>query len=121
MTEFELQTLKVYFNEATASYIMNFISILSGYVLANHILGTKITRTQFTIFTFAYSIIMIVIILAVYTSTREWYSAEEALNKINRTWASQFTIGGASMAIISTTTLFVTYLGSLYFALTTRK
>jgi hypothetical protein len=49
MTEIELLQLQSDYGEAFATTVMNFISILSGFLLANHFLGSKINNTQFII------------------------------------------------------------------------
>jgi hypothetical protein len=119
MTEFELLQLQISYNEAIASYTMNFVSILSGYLLANHFLGHKITRMQFIIMTLTYSFVMLLTTAAVYQAVQEWFLAEQILSKIDRSWESVDRDG--TLAIPMVVSLLITYCGSLYFAFTSRK
>ena len=58
MTEYEILQIQAMYVDTLNSNFMNFISILSGYLLASYFLGIKITISQFVILTVAYIFIM---------------------------------------------------------------
>jgi len=118
MSEFELLTLQLYYKELVSSNIMNFISILSGFLLANHFLGQKINTIQFTIMLLTYTVVMLVTGVGIQDAIAELYSAERALAEMSRTWSTNQT-GEQTLPI--NVTLILTYIGSIYFAFTTRK
>ena len=120
MTEYELLQLQAAYDEAIATYIMNFISILSGYLLANHFLGLRITKAQFLIMTATYTFVMALTSLAAYNAIEQYHLAEDTLAGLNRSWDSSY--GRArSLAVPLLMALFITYIGSIYFSITSRK
>ena len=120
MTEYELLQLQESYDESIATYIMNFISILSGYLLANHFLGSRISTAQFIIMTATYTFAMGLTTSATFNALEKYHLAERALNELDRTWAS--TVEGASYLVWPLMiALVITYFGSLYFSLASRR
>ena len=70
MTEYELINLYYVANEQIASYAMNFVSILSGYLLATYFLGNKINSTQYYILTLSYLAVMLATVMASFMRVR---------------------------------------------------
>ena len=120
MTEYELLQLQMGYSEAISNYVMNFVSILSGFLLANHFLRNKITTSQFIIMTLTYTFVMLLITFAMYQANREWFLAEQTLGKIDRSWGS-INYQDGTMAIPMVIAMLVAYCGSIYFALTSRR
>lgn len=110
--------LQLYYKDLVASNVMNFISILSGFFLANHFLGYKINIAQFIIMILTYTVVMLVTAIGTQDAIEELYSAEIALTEMKRTWVSNQT---EDYSVTINITFFLTYLGSIYFALTARK
>jgi hypothetical protein len=119
MTEFELLELQSAYGAQFAATVMNFISILSGFLLANHFLGSKINNAQFTIMLLMYTIVMLVTGSGMYVQILDFDSTEHVLAAIDRSWPSNQVTGGLN--IVVPITLLVTYIGSLLFAFTARK
>jgi hypothetical protein len=120
VTEYELLQLQASYDEAIATYIMNFISILSGYLLANHFLGSRINTSQFVIMTITYTFVMCLTTLATYNAIEQYHLAERTLNELDRSWVSTVDRGSYLMLPLAIA-LVITYLGSLYFSLTSRR
>ena len=118
MSEFELLQLQNEYNEAFASMVMNFISILSGFLLANHFLGSKINSVQFLVMLLTYTVVMLVTAAGVYIAILNFESTERALAELSRSWPSNQKV--SDIDILVSITLLVTYLGSLLFAFTSR-
>ncbi len=117
---YELLQLQATYDEAIATYIMNFISILSGYLLANHFLGSRINTAQFVIMTVTYTFIMCLTAVATYHAIELYHLAEVALEELDRSWVSTIN-RDTTMGLQLVMALAVTYLGSLYFSLTSRR
>ncbi len=76
MTEYELLQLQATYEEALGTNIMNYISILSGYLLASYFLGNKISKAQFVILTLTYSVIMLLTASATVINFSEVFAIE---------------------------------------------
>ena len=124
MTEYEILDLQATYVAALGSDIMNFISILSGYLLASYFLGDKLRLSQFVVLTVSYTIIMLIVIASIVTDYDEIRAAESVLENMSRTWETQkpfpskevtdllkYTVVGASVLI---------FLGSIYFSIMSR-
>jgi hypothetical protein len=120
MTEYEILDLQATYVAALGTDIMNFISILSGYLLASYFLGAKLRVSQFTVLTLTYSIIMLVVMAAIITDYGEIQAAESFLLNVERTWETQkvFPTEAAKYSVIGAQ-IFV-FLGSIYFAIVSR-
>jgi hypothetical protein len=71
MSEKDLIDLFYAANELLSAYVMNFISIMSGYLLATYFLGSKLSKFQFAILTTSYTIVMLITITAIYSRLAE--------------------------------------------------
>jgi len=120
MTEYEMLDLQATYVAALGTDIMNFISILSAYLLASYFLGAKLRLSQFIIFTITYSIIMLVVMAAIITDYREVLAAEAVLQNLERTWETQKTFPAEAVLYVVMGAQFVVFLGSIYFAVMTR-
>ena len=89
MTEYEILDLQATYVAALGSDIMNFISILSGYLLASYFLGDKLRFSQFVILTLSYTIIMLMVIASIVTDYDEIRAAESVLENMSRKWETQ--------------------------------
>jgi hypothetical protein len=125
MTEYELLQLQATYEEALGTNIMNYISILSGYLLASYFLGNKISKAQFVILTLTYSVIMLLTASATVINFSEVFAIEIKLQEISRTFPSQkITQTGIETEIVRyiiATTQALTFLGSIYFSLISRR
>lgn len=119
MTEYELLELQNTYLEAFAAYVMNFISIVSGFLLANHFLGRKITSAQFYVMTLAYTYVILITIVGCYNATINFNLVEQTLGEMDRTFPT--TYGEDIFSIPQTIAMIMTFFGSLYFAHTSRK
>ena len=124
MSEYEILDLQASYVAALGTDIMNFISILSGYLLASYFLGDKLRLSQFVVLTATYSIIMLIVIASIATDYEEIRAAESALEDMKRTWETRkpfpskegtdvlkYSVIGASVLI---------FLGSIYFSIVSR-
>ena len=121
MTEYELLDIYYTANDSLATYIMNFVSILSGYLLATYFLGKRITKSQFLILTFSYLAIMIITIQGIYARGIEIISIVRKLDSAELDWWMSFNTQASSMVILLCAHLLI-LAGSLYFGfLSVRK
>lgn len=119
MTEYELIQVQHLNIELVSNCLINFVSIMSGYLLANYILGNKLSAVQFAILTMVYTAAMAMIIIANYNGFMEWFSAEQVLLTMDRTWPALHR--GGNVVVPVSFTYLAAYFGSLYFAYTTRR
>ena len=120
MTEYEILDLQATYVAALGTDIMNFISILSGYLRASYFLGAKLRVSQFVILTLTYSTIMLVVMAAIITDYDELLAAESVLKNMERTWETQKTFPGEAIKYVVIGAQFAVLLGSIYFAVIAR-
>lgn len=115
MTEHELIQNYYACSDLMASYVINFTSILSGYLLATYFLGKKITIVQFSILTLSYLFVMSVTIFAIYMRIQETFYLASKLDN----FASGIMFAGDPVAsfFILCAHVFI-LLGSIYFGVT---
>ena len=124
MTEYEILQIQAMYVDTLNSNFMNFISILSGYLLASYFLGIKITISQFVILTVAYIFIMATNTFAIIITYNQIFETEIALLELGRTWESQYSLSGINnglaikypAAILQVAII----IGSVYFAIKSR-
>jgi len=114
MSEYELLDLYYTANDLMADYIMNFVSILSGYLLATHFLGSRITRIQFLILTLSYLAVMGITVQGIYVRGIELISITSEMNNLDLGWWTSFRTEAGSMVILMGAHLLI-LAGSLYF------
>ncbi len=121
MTEYELLDIYYTTNDSLATYIMNFVSILSGYLLATYFLGKGITKSQFLILTLSYLAIMIITMQGIYSRGIEIISIIGKMDTAELGWWISFQTQSESMVILLCAH-FLILAGSLYFGyLSVRK
>ena len=118
MTEYELINLFYVSNEAITTLIMNFVSILSGYLIASHYLGRKITIGQFSIMTAVYMITMFITIYAAYERMQEASMYINAIREVKGLWEPSMQDDTANVVVLGA--FFLSFIGSIYFALKSR-
>ena len=118
MTEYELINLFYVCNEAITTLIMNFVAILSGYLIASHYLGRQITIIQFIIMTTVYSISMLITIYAAYERMQEAVMLTNAIREVEGLWEPDFQQNSANVIVLSA--FFLSFVGSVYFAFASR-
>jgi hypothetical protein len=124
MTEYEILQIQAMYVDTLNSNFMNFISILSGYLLASYFLGIKITFSQFVILTVAYIFIMATNTFAIIITYNQIFETEIALLELGRTWDSQYSLSGINdgLAIKYPAAILqiAIIMGSVYFAIKSR-
>jgi hypothetical protein len=124
MTEYEILQIQAMYVDTLNSNFMNFISILSGYLLASYFLGIKITFSQFVILTVAYIFIMATNTFAIIITYNQIFETEIALLELGRTWDSQYSLSGINdgLAIKYPAAILqiAIIIGSVYFAIKSR-
>jgi hypothetical protein len=124
MTEYEILQIQAMYVDTLNSNFMNFISILSGYLLACYFLGGKIKLSQFLILTLAYAFIMMTNTFAVITTYNQIFETEVALQELGRTWESQYSLSniddGLAIKYPAALSQIVILIGSIYFAIMSR-
>jgi heme O synthase-like polyprenyltransferase len=120
MTEYEILDLQATYVAALGTDIMNFISIMSGYLLASYFLGAKLRLSQFIVLTLTYSIIMLVVMASIMTNYGEIQAAESVLRNMERTWVTQKVFSSEALKYTVLCAQFVVFLGSIYFAIMSR-
>jgi hypothetical protein len=124
MTEYEILQIQAMYVDTLNSNFMNFISILSGYLLACYFLGGKIKLSQFLILTLAYTFIMITNTFAVIITYNQIFETEWALQELGRTWESQYSLSniddGLAVKYPAALLQISILIGSIYFAITSR-
>ena len=118
MTEYELINLFYVSNEAITTLIMNFVTILSGYLIASHYLARKITVGQFSIMTTVYTITMLVTIYAAYERMQESSMLINAIREIDGLWKPSIQDDAANVVVLAA--FLLSFIGSIYFALKSR-
>jgi hypothetical protein len=124
MTEYEILQIQAMYVDTLNSNFMNFISILSGYLLACYFLGGKIKLSQFLILTIAYTFIMITNTFAVIITYNQIFETEVALQELGRTWESQYSLSniddGLAVKYPAALLQIAIVIGSIYFAIMSR-
>jgi hypothetical protein len=124
MTEYEILQIQAMYVDTLNSNFMNFISILSGYLLACYFLGGKIKLSQFLILTLAYTFIMITNTFSVIITYNQLFETEVALQELGRTWESQYSLSniddGLAIKYPAALAQIVILIGSIYFAIMSR-
>ena len=124
MTEYEILQIQAMYVDTLNSNFMNFISILSGYLLACYFLGGKIKLSQFLILTLAYAFIMMTNTFAVIITYNQIFETEVALQELGRTWESQYSLSniddGLAIKYPAALSQIVILIGSIYFAIMSR-
>ena len=124
MTEYEILQIQAMYVDTLNSNFMNFISILSGYLLACYFLGGKIKLSQFLILTIAYTFIMITNTFAVIITYNQIFETEVALQELGRTWESQYSLSniddGLAVKYPAALLQISMVVGSIYFAIMSR-
>ena len=124
MTEYEILQIQAMYVDTLNSNFMNFISILSGYLLACYFLGAKINLSQFLILTLAYTFIMITNTFSVIITYNQLFETEVALQELGRTWESQYSLSniddGLAIKYPAAIAQIVILIGSIYFAVMSR-
>jgi len=114
MSEYELIEIYYIANDSLATYIMNFFSILSGYLLATYFLGKRITSVQFLILTFSYLTIMGITIQGVYVRVLELIAITGEIERVELGWWMSYRTESASLVLLMGAQLLI-LAGSLYF------
>jgi hypothetical protein len=117
MTEYEILDLQASYVAALGADIMNFISIMSGYLLASYFLGSKLRLSQFIVLTLTYSIIMLVVMGSIMTDYAEIQATESVLQGMGRSWETQ-KVFSVKYAVLGSH--IIVFLGSIYFAVMSR-
>ena len=124
MTEFEILQIQAMYVDTLNANFMNYISILSGYLIASYFLGSKLKLTQFVILTVGYIYIMVTNTFAVLTQYNLIFEAEFALQKMDRTWQSQYLLSnadnGLTLKYLAVIAQILVTIGSVYFSLKCR-
>ena len=124
MTEYEILQIQAMYVDTLNSNFMNFISILSGYLLACYFLGKKITLSQFVILTVAYTFIMLTNPFAVIVTYNQIFETEVALLEVGRTWETQYSLSniddGLAIKYPAAMLQIAILIGSIYFAIKSR-
>lgn len=121
MSEYELLDIYYTANDSLAVYIMNFVSILSGYLLATYFLGRKISASQFSILTLSYLAIMGITIQGIYVRVIELISITDEIDGLEMSWWMSYRTETESAVILLSAHLLI-LAGSLYFGYSsTRK
>ena len=124
MPEYEILQIQAMYVDTLNSNFMNFISILSGYLLACYFLGGKIKLSQFLILTLAYAFIMMTNTFAVIITYNQIFETEVALQELGRTWESQYSLSniddGLAIKYPAALSQIVILIGSIYFAIMSR-
>ena len=114
MSEYELLDIYYTANDSLAAYIMNFVSILSGYLLATYFLGKRITKSQFLILTLSYLAIKGITIMGIYVRNLELIGITSQIDSLEMDWWMSFRAETESMAILMCAHMLI-LAGSLYF------
>lgn len=123
MTEYEILQIQAMYVDTLGSNIMNFISILSGYLLASYYLGAKLNISQFVVLTLTYIVVMTTVIFSVTTTYDQIWETELALQELGRTWESKYLPStGDALAIKYPVAIsqIAALMGSIYFAVVSR-
>lgn len=120
MSEYELLDIYYTANDHLATYIMNFVSIMSGYLLATYFLGARLSRTQFLILTLSYLVVMTVTIQGIYARAVELIGIVDQVYSLELEWWSSFHTERTSMTILIGAHL-LTLAGSIYFGYSSVK
>lgn len=119
MSEIELlQMFEMYSGKSIGVY-MNYITMLSGYLIASHFIAKNLTKLQFSIMNTVYTAVSILIVLVF---NRAIYQAEVVASKlleIDRVLVFENPIGNLGYA--SSFTIVVMYFVSIVFAFSVRK
>ena len=120
MSEYELTNLYCVCAEALTTYIMNFITILSGYLLASHYLGNKLNTLQFWIMTMVYALAIGVTVGATYTKMTEMIIIEDLITAMDGFLTP--TIGTVyQYRLVVSSAYLLAFIGSIYFAFKSRS
>jgi hypothetical protein len=114
MSEYQLIDIYYTANDSLANLIMNFVSILSGYLLATYFLGNKITKGQFLILTTSYLAIMGITIQAIYTRIEELSYITRETESLQLDWWTTHATEPVALFLIVCAHFFI-LVGSLYF------
>jgi hypothetical protein len=124
MTEYEILQIQAMYVDTLNSNFMNFISILSGYLLACYFLGAKIKLSQFIILTLAYTFITLSNTFSIIVTFNQIFETEVALQELGRTWESQYALSniddGLAIKYPAALLQFTMLVGSVYFAIMNR-
>ena len=114
MSEYELLDIYNSTGNSLAMYIMNFVSILSGYLLATYFLGARLSKIQFSILTFAYLAVMGITILGIFVKGLELGAITSEIDSLELEWWISFPAEAWAMVVIMGAHV-LTLFGSLYF------
>jgi len=120
MSEYEILDIYYTANDHLATYIMNFVSILSGYLLATYFLGVRLSRTQFLILTVSYIAIMIITIQGIYARSLELMGIVGQVYDLDLEWWASFHTDATAVYILIGVH-FLTLAGSIYFGYSSVK
>ena len=113
MTEYEIIQNYYACADLMASYVINFMSILSGYLLATYFLGKKITGVQFLILTLSYLFVMVVTIFAIYMRIKETFYLAAQLDGLE---SAPIYVADSVAAFFILSAHVLILLGSIYFS-----
>ena len=112
MTESEIIQNYYICMDLMATYVINFVTILSGYLLATHFLGDRMTWVQFSTLTLSYLFVMVVTIVSINLRIEEAHYLVSLLKNFDS--SSVYLVSStAAFAMLSAHILIL--LGSMYF------
>lgn len=119
MSEFELlQMFEVYAAKSIGVY-MNYITMLSGYLIASYFIAKNLTKLQFSILNVVYTAVAILTLL---TFNRAIYQSEVVFSKLSESETTLvFQNPIVSLGNVSSLTIIVMYIVSIIFAFSIRK
>ena len=112
MTEHEILQNYYACSDMMATYAMNFISILSGYLLATYFLGSKLAGIQFIILTLSYIFVMCVTIFAFSLRVQESFYL---VSKLESFESSAVYVSDPTATVFIFTAHVLILIGSIYF------
>ena len=119
MSEKDLIELFYAANELLSTYVMNFISIMSGYLLATYFLGSKLSKFQFAILTTSYIIIMLITIAAIHSRLAEIEFIISGLHGMEIPSSPYYYMPATAIVLIPAHVAILA--GSVYFGFSTRR
>ena len=121
MLEIELIELQRTMGDGLQSLFMNFVTFLSGYMIANHYIGAQISKAQFGVLNSIYSVLVLSVASAMYTLTHNQAAVSARLREIDRTIDISLPTSFIPPELMVSVLIALMYSGSIYFAFTARK